>query len=153
VPGPGPVALVTPERAGGGEPGAVRATVVNAALAAMGTPYSWGGSDSNGFDCSGLIRFAYQQAGISLPRQSAEQAATGTPVDRDPAALLPGDILAFATSGSGAASHVGLYLGEGRFIHSATGGVQVSVLSASDPYGRWWVQRWVGARRVVGGGR
>ncbi len=152
-PAPGPVPLVTAARAGGGAPGEVRATVVNTALAVMGTPYRWGGSDSNGFDCSGLIQFAYLQAGISLPRQSGEQAAAGTPVERDPAVLLPGDILAFATSGSGAVSHVGLYLGEGRFIHSATGGVQVSVLSATDPYGRWWFQRWVGVRRVVGGER
>ncbi len=140
---------MTADAAGGGEAGARRASVARAAVAAMGTPYQWGGTDANGFDCSGLIQFAYRQAGIDLPRRSADQARAGVPVDRDLAALLPGDILTFATTGTSAVSHVGLYLGEGRFIHSATGGVQISVLSGLDPYGRWWFQRWVGARRVT----
>jgi len=62
---------------------------------------------------------------------------------------MPGDILTFRKSSKGAVSHVGLYLGDGRFIHSASGGVQVSVLSPDDPYGKWWWQRWAGARRIV----
>lgn len=143
--------VVTADAAGGGEAGTRRASVASAAVAAMGTPYQWGGTDANGFDCSGLIQFAYRQAGIDLPRRSADQARAGVPVARDAASLLPGDILTFATTGTGEISHVGLYLGEGRFIHSATGGVQISVLSGLDPYGRWWFQRWIGARRVVGG--
>ena len=63
-------------------------------------------------------------------------------------ALRPGDLLTFSNRG-GPVTHVGLYIGEGRFIHSATRGVQVSVLSADDPYGRWWYVRWVGVRRIV----
>jgi len=123
--------------------------VVQLATQAMGTPYRWGGTDGNGFDCSGLIQFAYAEVGITLPRRSADQARAGVAVNREVSALLPGDILTFATQGGTTVSHVGLYLGEGRFIHSATGGVQISLLSATDAYGRWWWQRWVGVRRVV----
>lgn len=139
----------TPEAAGGGSAGATRAGVVELALGVMGTPYQWGGSDANGFDCSGLIQYAYGQLGVALPRRSVDQAQSGVEVRREVGSLLPGDILTFATQGGGAVSHVGLYLGSGRFIHSATGGVQVSLLDPDDPYGRWWWQRWIGARRVV----
>jgi cell wall-associated NlpC family hydrolase len=62
--------------------------------------------------------------------------------------LLPGDLLTFSNRG-GPVTHVGLYIGERRFIHSATRGVQVSLLSQDDPYGRWWYVRWVGVRRIV----
>ena len=146
-----PVALapLSPAAAGAGRAGEVRASAVNLALEAMGTPYRWGGTDGNGFDCSGLIQYAYREQGIVLPRRSVDQARAGAEVPREVAALLPGDILTFVTTAGSAISHVGLYVGEGQFIHSATGGVQVSVLSPSDPYGRWWWERWVGARRVV----
>ncbi len=124
--------------------------VVETALGAMGTPYSWGGSSSNGFDCSGLIQYAYRAHGISLPRTSADQAKQGAAVERDLSVLAPGDILTFSSGAGGdKVSHVGLYLGGGEFIHSATNGVQKSVLSSSDPYGRWWWDRWVGARRMI----
>ncbi|MGH7628881.1 MAG: C40 family peptidase, partial [Gemmatimonadales bacterium] len=69
-------------------------------------------------------------------------------VKRDLDTLRPGDILTFSQRG-GRVTHVGLYLGDGRFVHSARRGVQVSALSDSDPYGRWWWKRWVGARRIV----
>lgn len=146
VPAPAPLTAVA---AGGGGAGATRAGVVNLALEAMGTPYRWGGGDANGFDCSGLIQYAYAEHGIVLPRRSADQARSGAELPRDPAALVPGDILTFATTSDGSVTHVGLYLGERRFIHSATGGVQVSRLDPDDPYGRWWWDRWVGARRVI----
>lgn len=124
--------------------------VVETALSAMGTPYTWGGSSTNGFDCSGLIQYAYSAHGISLPRTSAAQAQQGVSVGRDLASLAPGDILTFSSSAGGTqVSHVGLYLGNGEFIHSATNGVQKSRLSATDPYGKWWWNRWVGARRVL----
>ena len=124
--------------------------VVETALGAMGTPYSWGGSSSNGFDCSGLIQYAYRAHGIALPRTSADQAKQGAAVERDLSVLAPGDILTFSSgTGGEKVSHVGLYLGGGEFIHSATNGVQKSVLSSTDPYGKWWWDRWVGARRVI----
>jgi murein DD-endopeptidase len=125
-------------------------SVLSTATDAMGTPYKWGGTGEadGGFDCSGLIQYAYGQHGISLPRRSADQATEGEKIEKRLAALLPGDILTFSNSG-GRVTHVGLYLGDGRFIHSANDGVQVSLLSSEDVYGRWWWRRWVGARRIV----
>jgi hypothetical protein len=129
----------------------LRKAVIATASDAMGRPYQWGGTgaDGGGFDCSGLIQYAYAEHGIALPRTSAAQAKEGRQVGRKVNALAPGDLLTFSNRG-GRVTHVGLYLGEGRFIHSATRGVQVSVLSDEDPYGRWWYQRWVGARRIIG---
>ncbi len=129
---------------------ALRQAVIATATDAMGRPYQWGGTgeDGSGFDCSGLIQHSYAQHGIPLPRTSAEQAGEGREVKRKVEALAPGDLLTFSNRG-GPVTHVGLYLGDGRFIHSASRGVQVSVLSAEDPYGRWWYQRWVGARRII----
>jgi cell wall-associated NlpC family hydrolase len=127
------------------------AAVLQTATGAMGTPYKWGGTGAadGGFDCSGLIQYSYGEHGIVLPRRSIDQAKQGTRVDKRLDALQPGDVLTFSNTG-GAVTHVGLYLGEGRFIHSANDGVQVSLLSADDVYGRWWYRRWVGARRIVG---
>lgn len=127
------------------------ASVLQTATDAMGTPYKWGGTGAQdgGFDCSGLIQYAYAQHGISLPRRSGDQATEGEKIDKRLDALLPGDILTFSNNGSGRITHVGLYLGDGRFIHSANDGVQISLLSADDVYGRWWWRRWVGARRVI----
>ena len=122
--------------------------VIRTATDAMGTPYRWGGTDTDGFDCSGLIRYAYQQHGITLPRRSVDQAREGTAVTKSVDALVPGDILTFSNQ-RGRVTHVGLYVGEGKFIHSASRGVQLSVLSPDDVYGKWWYQRWVGARRIV----
>lgn len=126
------------------------AGVVETASGAMGTPYQWGGTGANGggFDCSGLIQYAYKQHGVQLPRVSRDQARVGVAVEKRMESLAPGDILTFANSGS-QVTHVALYVGEGKFIHSANGGVQMSLLSPTDSYGKWWYKRWVGARRVV----
>lgn len=132
------------------EPRRLREAVVATAREAMGRPYEWGGTGANGggFDCSGLIQHAYAQHGIALPRTSREQAKEGRSITREVRSLQPGDLLTFSNSGA-RVTHVGLYIGEGRFIHSASRGVQVSLLSGEDPYGRWWYNRWVGVRRVV----
>jgi cell wall-associated NlpC family hydrolase len=116
----------------------------------MGRPYEYGGTgeDGEGFDCSGLIQYAFGKHGIQLPRRSTDQAREGRKVDKKPEHLKPADLLTFSNRG-GAVTHVGLYIGEGRFIHSATRGVQVSTLSPADPYGRWWYKRWVGVRRII----
>lgn len=123
--------------------------VVRTALDAMGTPYQWGGSDDNGYDCSGLIHYAYAEHGILLPRVSHDQTRTGQLLPKAVSALRPGDILGFSTNGGGV-SHVGLYVGDGTFIHSASsGGVKLSSLSATDPESRWWRDRWIVGRRIL----
>ncbi len=126
----------------------VASSVVRTALEAMGSPYRWGGSDATGYDCSGLIQWAYGEHGIVLPRMSRDQARQGVQVERRVAVLNPGDILAFSEGGGGV-SHVGLYVGDGQFIHSSSGGVRLSGLDASDPEARWWRDRWVAARRIL----
>jgi cell wall-associated NlpC family hydrolase len=125
-------------------------SIIATAAEAMGRPYEFGGTGANGegFDCSGLIQYAYGKHGVVLPRRSTDQAREGRKVERKLALLQPGDLLTFSNRG-GPVSHVGLYMGRSRFIHSATRGVQVSTLSAEDPYGRWWYRRWVGVRRIV----
>jgi cell wall-associated NlpC family hydrolase len=123
-------------------------SVVATALDALGTEYRLGGTSKDGFDCSGLIQHAYAAHGIKLPRVSRDQALEGEAVARQLDALRPGDILTFSQR-RGRVTHVGLYLGDGRFVHSARRGVQVSTLSNEDPHGRWYWKRWVGARRIV----
>jgi cell wall-associated NlpC family hydrolase len=134
----------------GRRPASLREAVIATAREAMGRPYSWGGTGENGtgFDCSGLIQHAYGAHGISLPRVSTDQAREGRAVSKKAASLVPGDLLTFSNRG-GPVSHVGLYIGNGRFIHSASRGVQISELSGEDPYGRWWYARWVGVRRII----
>ena len=122
--------------------------MVQSALEAMGTPYKWGGTDRNGFDCSGLIQFAYEDNGLLVPRVSRDQARVGMQVERSVASLLPGDILGFSVEGGGV-THVGLYVGDDRFIHSASGGVKLSSLTATDTESRWWQRRWVTVRRII----
>jgi cell wall-associated NlpC family hydrolase len=150
---PGPTADASYDEAvaaGASEEAArLTASVVETALGAMGSPYNWGGSGENGFDCSGLIQYAYGQHGIVLPRISRDQMRMGSAVDRSTAALRPGDVLGFSAEGSSEVSHVGLYVGGGRFIHSSSSGVTLSGLDAADPDSRWWRDRWVAARRIV----
>jgi cell wall-associated NlpC family hydrolase len=125
-------------------------SIIATASDAMGRPYRYGGTGQggSGFDCSGLIQFAFGKHGIVLPRRSVDQAREGQKVDRKLNLLQPADLLTFSNRG-GPVTHVGLYIGNGQFIHSATRGVQVSILSPDDPYGRWWYKRWVGVRRIV----
>jgi len=125
-------------------------SIVATAAAAMGRPYEYGGTGTGGggFDCSGLIQYAYKRHGIALARRSVDQAKEGRKVSRKLDQLQPADLLTFSNRG-GPVTHVGLYVGGGRFIHSATRGVQMSTLSPQDPYGRWWYTRWIGVRRIV----
>lgn len=124
------------------------ADVVETALQVMGTPYRWGGDGSNGYDCSGLIQYAYGQHGVILPRVSREQARQGIAVARQIESLQAGDILGFSIEGD-RVTHVGLYIGEGQFIHSASAGVKLSSLTAGDPDSVWWQRRWVQSRRIL----
>ena len=131
-----------------GEAASVTTKVVRAALDAMGTPYSWGGTDANGFDCSGLIQFAYGSQGLIVPRVSGDQMRTGVAVVRAVDSLRPGDVLGFSVEGD-RVTHVGLYVGDGTFIHSASGGVKLSSLTSTDPDSDWWRRHWLTARRIV----
>jgi cell wall-associated NlpC family hydrolase len=110
------------------------------ALEAVGTPYRWGGeSPTSGFDCSGLVRWAYGRLGIDVPHSSYALWSTGRPVAR--ARVQAGDVLVFSGLG-----HVGLYLGRGRMVHAPQSGRTVEVVGlASTNYG----SRLVGARRVT----
>ena len=109
-------------------PGAVQgdgapeaATVIQAALSRIGSPYSWGGSGPNAFDCSGLVMWSFQQAGISLPHSSQALAHGGQPVSMDQ--MQPGDLVTFYSD----ASHVGIYIGDGMMVHASTYGTPVRV--------------------------
>lgn len=110
---------------GGGD----RAVAVQAALTQVGTPYAWGGAGPGGFDCSGLVMWAFQQAGIALPHSSQAQANGGQPVALSD--LQPGDVLTFYSD----ASHSGIYIGDGMMIHSSTFGqpVRVVPMTSSGP--------------------
>ena len=117
--------------------------VVNA-IGFLGVPYKRGGNTvETGFDCSGFVRSMYQQTiGLILPRRAEQQAAVTQNIDRSD--LKPGDLVFFNTMRR-AFSHVGIYVGEGRFIHSPKPGAEVRVESMSMDY---WARRFDGARRV-----
>ena len=104
---------------GGGAPEA--ATVIQAALSRIGSPYSWGGSGPNAFDCSGLVMWSFQQAGISLPHSSQALAQGGQPVSMDQ--MQPGDLVTYYSD----ASHVAIYIGDGMMVHASTYGTPVRV--------------------------
>jgi cell wall-associated NlpC family hydrolase len=125
------------------------ADVVRTAIDALGRPYQWGGTAANGFDCSGLVQWAYAQHGIRLPRMSRDQATAGSEVPPVVEALKAGDILLFSAQPGGGVTHVGMYVGEQTFIHSSNTGVKLSRLELHDPDGSWWLARWVGVRRVM----
>ena len=117
----------------GGKPiGTVHSEVADIALQMIGAPYRYGGRTRDGFDCSGLVYFSYQQAGISVPRSSKEQLKATTPIDLDDARR--GDLLFFRNLFK--VSHVAIYLGDGRFVHAPSTGKQVSVASMDNSYYR-----------------
>lgn len=137
-----------PERTAGSPPVAspTRANdVLMRAIGLVGTPYRYGGNTpSGGFDCSGLIGFVFlDAAGLRLPRTTAQMAALDDPkVARD--RLAPGDIVFFGQRGQ--ASHAGIYVGEGRFVHAPSTGGTVR-LDALD--GHYWRDAYLFARRVL----
>ncbi len=123
-------------------PSATEDSVVRSARSYMGLRYRWGGTrPETGFDCSGFVRHIMRAAGVDLPRTSAEQARAGMEVPRDVAQLRVGDLITFGRGGR--ISHVGIYVGNGRYIHASSYAGRVT---ESDLPRRSW---WQGARRVL----
>lgn len=129
----------------GSELVSLRQQLVEMAMAQLGTPYLWGGSTKEGFDCSGLVMAVYRLNGYVLPRNSREQFRAGEPVEKT--LLQAGDLVFFATRRPGQVSHVGIYIGEGEFIHAPSRGKRVRKESLS---GRYFSERFMGARRYFG---
>ena len=119
MPPPGPGSMPPPDRD-------VGSIVVNAALTRVGAPYAWGGNGPDAFDCSGLVVWAFHQAGLALPRSSQALASGGQPVELDQ--MQPGDVISFFPD----ASHVGRYLGDSRMIHAPFDGAPVAVELLND---------------------
>ena len=139
---PAPVPRYSPPA----HPGSASANdILFRAIGLVGTPYRWGGNTpDSGFDCSGLIDYVFREvAGVSLPRMVQDIYAVdlaGVAQER----LQGGDLVFFHTFGDGV-SHIGIYVGQGRFVHAPNEGGTVRLDLLSNPY---WSKHYVGARRV-----
>jgi cell wall-associated NlpC family hydrolase len=109
----------------------------------IGTPYRYGGKNRSGFDCSGLVQYAHSSAGVDVPRTTASQLAQARVPDRRN--LLPGDLLFFEINGQ-KGRHVGIYEGDGVFIHAPSSGKRVSRASLDNPF---WRKRLVATRTFL----
>jgi cell wall-associated NlpC family hydrolase len=119
---------------------AIAANLTRSAMRFIGVPYVFGGTSTSGFDCSGYVQHVFAMLGLHLPRTADAQYAAGAKV----AQIEPGDLVFFQTYTAGP-SHVGIYLGNGNFVHaSSSHGVMVSALRDS-----YWSARYLGAKRVV----
>ncbi|KIH78235.1 hydrolase [Geoalkalibacter ferrihydriticus DSM 17813] len=125
--------------------GDLRAELVRTAHQFIGVPYRWGGTSAQGgFDCSGLTLVCYRLNGLDLPRVSANQFAAGRPVPRS--RLQKGDLVFFATNRPNQVSHVGIYIGDDRFIHAPRSGQHVRVERLSNSY---FQRTFMGARTYL----
>lgn len=125
--------------------GDLRNELVKTAQRFLGVPYRWGGEDrKNGFDCSGLTMVSYRLNGLNLPRNSRMQFRAGAPVSRYN--LKKGDLVFFATKGGKRVTHVGMYAGDGQFIHAPRTGKTVRFASLSNTY---WKKAYVGGRSYL----
>lgn len=111
------------------------------ATSMVGKPYRYGGSTTQGFDCSGLVHFSFKRAGMDVPRSTKTQRQRSRKVTRTQ--LARGDLVFFDQEGKHS-SHVGIYLGNNRFVHAPSSGKRVRVDVLTDPY---WQKHWVDARR------
>lgn len=118
--------------------------VLDTARGFLGTPYSYGSASRGATDCSGFVGQVYRAHGVKLPRTSIEQSRSGQGVSRS--SLKPGDLVFFRTRGGSRINHVGIYVGNGKFIHASSGGGKVQVNSLADGYYR---DRFAAARRVA----
>ncbi|HEX9627088.1 MAG TPA: C40 family peptidase [Acidiferrobacterales bacterium] len=130
----------SPTRAPATDPAAAEAARIAASM--VGKPYRYGGrSPASGFDCSGLVYFSFARAGMDVPRSTRQQVKASAPVPRR--ALRPGDLVFFDQEGR-KSSHVGIYVGSGRFVHAPSSGKRVRTDSLSDNY---WQRHFASARR------
>jgi cell wall-associated NlpC family hydrolase len=117
--------------------------LTQSALRFLGTPYVFGGTSTSGFDCSGYVQHVFGMLGISIPRTADAQYDAGHVIPGGRVGMRQGDLVFFQTYEPGV-SHVGIYLGGGKFVHASSHGVMVSKLSDS-----YWANRYVGARRLI----
>ncbi len=126
----------------------MRDSLVAVARAQVGKKYVLGGqSPERGFDCSGLVRYVMAALEVSLPRTAKQQAAAGKAVARDTTHLRPGDLLTFGKSNLGA-SHVGIYVGGGRYVHASSRAgkvIESDINRSASPL----IRAWQGVRRLV----
>lgn len=115
---------------------------MGAARALLGIDYRYGGHDTRGFDCSGLVHHVFARLGVEMPRHSGDQYHEGRPIPPDD--LRPGDLVFFANS-SGSINHVGIWTGDDRFVHASRSRGVVEDSSNST----WFRRRFVGGRRVA----
>lgn len=118
--------------------------VLAKAKSLLGTPYHYGGSHpSTGFDCSGFVQYSHAAAGVDLPRTTYQQLRATHPVNKQQ--LRPGDLVFFRVNHKRFVSHVGIYLGNGKFIHAPSSGKHVTIASLDNPY---WQKTYSSAGRV-----
>ncbi len=120
-------------------------SLLDTAYAQMGIKYVWAGTSRSGFDCSGFTTYVFKKHGVSIPRTSISQSQHGWAVPRNQ--LQAGDLVFFSTRGGSRVSHVGIYVGNNKFIHASSGAGRVVVTSLGDGY---YNKRYRGARRVTG---
>ena len=125
-----------------GVPDPAGAAIARAAQSLIGSPYRYGGSGPDAFDCSGLVSYVHRQLGLATPRTAAQQYALARPVPR--AELQPGDLVFFRLNGV-AVSHVGVYLGQDRFVHAPQSGERVREAGLNEEFFR---TRYAGAGRL-----
>jgi cell wall-associated NlpC family hydrolase len=127
----------------------LRDSIVQIAKAQVGIRYKRGGiSPEKGFDCSGLIKYIMMGLNLDVPRTARQQASVGMAINRDTSRLLPGDVLTFGKTKKGVVSHVGIYIGEGKYIHASTKAGRVIESNIDRPFSPL-IRMWKGARRVL----
>jgi cell wall-associated NlpC family hydrolase len=127
---------------------AIRDSVVQMARAQIGKRYRLGGqTPEKGFDCSGLVTYVMSALNLTLPRTAKQQAKQGLELTKDTSALLPGDLLTFGKTKKGV-SHVGIYVGEGRYIHASSVAGRVIESKIDRPFSPL-IKAWKGARRLL----